>query len=81
MAEHVDGDYPPCYIACGRDDATVGIRDSELLKTLLDQAGVPAILDAADHAAHGFGDGTGTALEGWPERALVFLEQNNRSEF
>lgn len=81
VAEHVDSDYPPCYIACGRDDATVGIRDSELLKTLLDQAGVPAVLDAADHAAHGFGDGTGTELEGWPERALVFLEQNNRSEF
>lgn len=39
VAEHVDSDYPPCYIACGRDDATVGIRDSELLKTLLDQAG------------------------------------------
>lgn len=30
--------------------------------------------NAADHAAHGFGDGTGTELEGWPERALAFLE-------
>ena len=74
VAEHVDGDYPPCYIVCGRDDESVGFHDSDLLKKLLDQAGVSAILDAADHAAHGFGDGTGTALEGWPERALDFLE-------
>ncbi len=75
VAEHVDGDYPPCYIVCGRDDESVGFHDSDLLKKLLDQAGVPAILDAADHAPHGFGDGTGTELEGWPERALAFLER------
>lgn len=73
VAEHVDVDYPSCYIVCGRDDESVGFHDSDLLKKLLDQAGVPAVLDAADHAAHGFGDGTGTELEGWPERALSFL--------
>ena len=79
VAEHVDGDYPPCYIVCGRDDDSVGFNDSDLLKKLLDQAGVPAILDAADHAPHGFGDGTGTELEGWPERAIAFLEERKQS--
>ena len=59
----------------GKDDQVVGFHDSELLKKLLDQSGVPAVLDAADHAPHGFGDGTGTALEGWPERAIAFLEK------
>lgn len=73
VAEHVDKEYPPCYIVCGRDDDSVGFRDSELLKELLDRAGVAAVLDTAEHAPHGFGDGTGTELEGWPERALSFL--------
>lgn len=75
VAEHVDREYPPCYIVCGKDDQVAGFRDSELLKKLLDQSGVPAVLDAADHAPHGFGDGTGTALEGWPERAIAFLQK------
>ena len=75
VAEHVDREYPPCYIVCGKDDQVVGFHDSELLKKLLDQSGVPVVLDAADHAPHGFGDGTGTALEGWPERAIAFLQK------
>ena len=44
------------------------------MKERLDAAGVPAILDEGVHAAHGFGDGTGTDVEGWPKRAIDFLE-------
>ena len=74
VEEHIDSDYPPCYIVCGKDDATVPCRHSEIMKERLDAAGVPAILDEGEHAAHGFGDGTGTDAEGWPKRALAFLE-------
>ena len=74
IAEHVDADYPPCYIVCGKDDDTVPCANSELLKELLDQAGVPAVLEEGEHAPHGFGDGTGYDVEGWPERAAAFLE-------
>ena len=70
----IDPGYPPCYIVCGRDDAVVSCRHSELMKEKLDEAGVPAVLEEKDRAAHGFGDGTGTQAEGWPQRALAFME-------
>lgn len=74
IADHVDADYPPCYITVGKNDTTVPCANSELLKELLDKAGVPAILDEGEDAPHGFGDGTGTDVEGWPERAMDFIE-------
>lgn len=74
VVDHIDQDYPPCYIVCGKDDAMVPCVNSELMKQRLDAAGVPAILEEGEHAAHGFGDGTGTDVEGWPGRALAFLE-------
>lgn len=74
IAQHVDHDYPPCYIVCGKDDNAVSPKNSELLKELLDQADVPAILEEAESARHSFGDGTGTDAEGWPQRAVHFLE-------
>lgn len=74
VAEHVDKDYPPCYIVCGKDDKTVACYNSELLKEKLDSAQIPTVLEEGEHAPHGFGDGTGTDVEGWPERALQFME-------
>ena len=73
VVDLIDADYPPCYIVCGKDDAMVPCRNSELMKERLDAAGVPAILEEGEHAQHGFGDGTGTDVEGWPGRALEFL--------
>ena len=75
IADFVDSDYPPSYIVCGKNDTTVPPRNSELLKELLDQAGVPAVLNEGDNAPHGFGDGTGTDVEGWPEEAMKFIEE------
>lgn len=74
IEQHIDADYPPCYIVCGKDDTTVSPKNSELMKQRLDEAGVPAILCEGEHAQHGFGDGTGTDVEGWPECALDFME-------
>ena len=73
-ARHVDGSFPPTYIVCGRDDATVPCVQSERLKALLDAHGVPAMLREVDHAPHGFGSGEGTDAEGWPEEAMAFSE-------
>ncbi|MCR4622620.1 MAG: alpha/beta hydrolase [Clostridiales bacterium] len=75
LVDHIDKDFPPCYIVCGRDDMSVPPSNSERLKQLLDGAGVPAILEEGDHAPHAFGDGTGTDVEGWPEKAVDFLEK------
>ena len=74
VAERIDKDYPPCYIVCGEDDTTVGAADSALMKERLDAAVVPAVLHTGPHAPHGFGDGTGTDVEGWPEKAMEFIK-------
>ena len=74
MAEHVDRGVPCVPLFVERMTRWLPWI-LELLKKLLDQSAVLAVLDAADHAPHGFGDGTGTALEGWPERAIAFLEK------
>lgn len=74
ICQQITADYPPCYIVCGKDDTTVPCRNSELMKESLDGNGVPCTLEAGEHAAHGFGDGTGTDVEGWPQRAVDFLE-------
>ncbi len=73
VVDHIDADYPPCYIVCGKDDTTVPCANSEMMKERLDAAGVPAVLNEGEHAQHGFGDGTGTDVEGWPERAMEFV--------
>ena len=74
IVERIDKDYPPCYIVCGRDDMSVPPYNSETLARLLAEASVPAVLEEGDHAPHAFGEGTGTDVEGWPERAIDFLE-------
>jgi len=73
VAEHIDADYPPCYITAGKDDATVPPVNSEKMAEALRSLGIPVILDEGEHAPHGFGDGTGTDVEGWPERAIDFI--------
>ncbi len=75
VAQHIGGSYPPCYIVCGKDDTTVPCKNSEFIKERLDALGIPAVLEEGEHAPHGFGDGTGTDVEGWPERAADFLEK------
>ncbi|MBR1758695.1 MAG: alpha/beta hydrolase [Lachnospiraceae bacterium] len=70
---HMSQDYPPCYIVCGKDDSTVPPANSELLKKRLDQLSIPAVLEAGEHAEHGFGDGRGTSVEGWMDRADIFF--------
>lgn len=55
-------------------------KDREFIKIMLGEdytqeaLGTAAVLEEGEHAPHGFGDGTGTDVEGWPERAADFLE-------
>lgn len=73
VVTNAGGDYPACYIVCGRNDALLSCAHSEALKRRLDAVGVTAVLEECEDAPHGFGDGTGTDAHGWPERALAFL--------
>ena len=74
VIDQVNAEYPPCYVVCGKDDVTVPPTNSEELYNQLNKYEIPAKLEKADGAAHGFGDGEGTGAEGWPERAIAFME-------
>ena len=73
--KHMNKDYPPCYIVCGKDDSTVPPVNSERLKECLDELGIPAELEEGEHAEHGFGNGLGTSCEGWTARADAFISK------
>lgn len=73
VVRNAGGDYPACYIVCGRNDTLLSCAHSEALKRRLDAAGVASVLEVHEDAPHGFGDGAGTDAQGWPERALDFL--------
>ena len=73
--KHMNKDYPPCYIVCGKDDSTVPPVNSERLKECLDALGIPAELEEGEHAEHGFGNGLGTSCEGWTARADAFINK------
>lgn len=72
---HAGNDYPPCYIACCRDDETVPCVNSQKLYEKLISLGIPAVLDEGEHGGHGFGDGRFSDVRGWMERAVKFMEE------
>lgn len=72
---HVDQSYPPSYLVCGKDDKIVSSRNSEVLYEKLCENKVKSFFEEGNHAPHGFGDGTGTDVQGWPMRAADFLEK------
>ena len=72
--KHMSSDYPPCFIACCRDDHTVPPANSERLKEKLDELGIPAVLEEYEKGGHGYGVGKGTDAEGWIERAVEFVQ-------
>lgn len=77
ILENIDKDYPPCFIICGKADQVVSCKNSEILKEKLDEVGVAAVLEETENDPHGFGDGTGFEAEGWPMRAIKFIENLN----
>lgn len=74
VGKQVTDEYPPCYIVHCADDGTVPVGNSVLLKELLDQHEIKAKLEIGLTGNHGFGDGTDTDVEGWPGRAIQFVE-------
>ncbi len=39
--------------------------------------GIPVYLEIGPTGGHGFADGSGMCMEGWPERAIKFYEEGN----
>ncbi|MDO4400973.1 MAG: alpha/beta hydrolase [Coriobacteriia bacterium] len=69
------GTEPPTYSAVGTSD---WIADWRTMQSRIDRIranGTSAEIEVFDGLLHGFGLGTGTAAEGWLDRAVAFWEQ------
>ena len=73
IPEHAEG-FPPAAIFLAAQDELVPPEHSERLARALEKAGIPCRLEIGPVGGHGFGDGTGMCMEGWPERALDWYE-------
>ncbi len=76
VEEQVTADYPPVFVWQCEGDPSVPIANTRMLAESLKQASVPFIYETFPGEAHGWGLGTGTAAEGWLERALAFWGKN-----
>ena len=73
IPEHVT-DFPPCAIFLAADDSLVPPENSYRLARALEAEGIPCRLEAGPQGNHGFAEGEGMCMEGWPERALDWIE-------
>lgn len=72
---HVDENYPPVFLVQAKNDDTVPIGQSYAMEEALRTAGVHHVMERPEVGGHGFGLGNATPAKGWPERALVMLEE------
>lgn len=74
VENRITPDYPPVYMwQCAEDD-TVPIENSRQMAEALKQNRVRFQYEVFDGSAHGWGLATGTAAEGWVDRAADFLK-------
>ena len=71
---HVAG-FPPTAIFLAAEDQLVPPDHSRNLARALEEAGIPCHLEIGPTGGHGFSDGTGMCMEGWPERAIDWFEK------
>lgn len=70
----VTGDEPPTYSAVGTSDWIADWRTMRTRIEAIQANGIPAQIEVFRGLPHGFGIGTGTAAEGWLDRAVAFWE-------
>ena len=73
IPEHAEG-FPPCALFLAAGDELVDPQHSKLLAGALEALGIPCRLELGPDGGHGFGDGSGMCMEGWPERAAAWFE-------
>ena len=73
--EQVGKEYPPTYIWCGDADRTVKPDNTRRMAEAMERAGVPCRCEIIPGVDHGVGPGTGTAAQGWIERAAAFWRE------
>lgn len=80
VEKQVSAEYPKTYIWQTEEDEAVPIENSRMMAEALREQGVPSRYEVFPGKDHGWGLGTGTAAEGWLERAVRFWEENDGSE-
>lgn len=71
---HIEG-FPPTALFAAEQDKMVDPEHSRKLARALSDAGIPCKLEIGPTGGHGFADGTGMCMEGWPQRAIEWYEQ------
>lgn len=74
IAKVVTEDYPESYLVHCEDDDCIPAQNSIEFNKHLNVKGVKSKLELGKRGGHGFGDGRGTDVEGWLERAVAFQE-------
>ena len=73
IPDHVEG-FPPTALFAAAEDTMVDPDHSRNLAKSLDEAGIPCRLEIGPTGGHGFADGEGMCMEGWPGRAVKWIE-------
>ena len=71
---HVQG-FPSTALFATAEDDLVDPEHSRTLARALENAGIPCRLEIGPTGGHGFADGIGMCMEGWPERAIRWYER------
>jgi acetyl esterase/lipase len=65
---------PPTFAVVGDDDGIANWRVMQRRLEILSNLGIPTEFHHYPGLGHGFGLGTGTASEGWFDKAVAFWE-------
>ncbi|MBO4925963.1 MAG: alpha/beta hydrolase [Clostridia bacterium] len=74
IPQHVEG-FPPTAIFATAQDQLVDPEHSRALARALGEEGIPCRLEIGPTGGHGFADGAGMCMEGWPKRAVEWYER------
>ena len=75
IPEHVEG-FPPTYIVTMEGDNVCNPEHSKMLAKALEEAKIPCKFELGPDGWHGFADGIGMSMEGWPERAVNWVRRD-----
>ena len=67
-------DYPAFFAISTEEDMQQIREGTKGLDTLADEYGIEHFVEIYNKGTHGFGRGTNTDAEGWPEKAMMFWE-------
>lgn len=73
IAEDAEG-FPPTALFLAADDELVSPDHSRMLASVLEKLSIPCRLEVGTEGGHGFADGSGMCMAGWPERAIRWYE-------